>query len=83
MTATRFLIRAPSLAWTRREEPHVQHVSDRGKLSAFARPVWPQGHEILSIISAFALGGGDEKTPGLIPPGAKFCDVTRRGKNRI
>jgi hypothetical protein len=31
-----------------------------------------QVHEILSSIGAVALGGGDEKTPGLIPPGAKF-----------
>jgi hypothetical protein len=50
MTAAVFLIRAQSLASTRREEPHAEHVNSRGKLSAAARPTWPQGQAIRSII---------------------------------
>jgi len=50
MTATGFLILAPSLASTRREEPHREHRSSRGKLSALTMPTWPHVQETLSIM---------------------------------
>ena len=42
MTATRFLIRSPPS--TRREEPHAEQTSSRGRVSALMRPIWPHGH---------------------------------------
>jgi hypothetical protein len=52
MTATVFLILRHSAISMRREEPHAEHVSARGKLSAAARPVIPVEF------------GGNEKAPG-------------------
>jgi hypothetical protein len=64
--ATRLTILASqSLTSTRRQHPHRQHRSSAGRCSALTMPMWPHcWHEILSIIGAFALGGGNEKAPG-------------------
>jgi hypothetical protein len=48
--AISFLIRAQSLVWTCREEPHAEHVSWRGRVEASTMPAWPQGQAILSSI---------------------------------
>jgi hypothetical protein len=49
--------------------PHAEHVSERGRVSALTRPVWPQVQAILSIIAAPRRFGADEKAPGNPPSG--------------
>jgi hypothetical protein len=71
MTATVFLIRAPSATPTRREDPHREHVSSAGRRSALTRPTWPQGQAILSIMVLHQKIAPAE-------PGLKFAE--RRGE---
>jgi hypothetical protein len=44
------VIALQSLASMRREEPHREHCSSRGKLSAETTPMWPHGQTTLTIM---------------------------------
>jgi hypothetical protein len=40
----------PRAVGARRDVEHAEHVKSRGRVSELARPTWPQGQAILSII---------------------------------
>jgi len=75
MTAVLLATRRQSSALTQREEPHREHVNSRGRVAAAVMPTWPHDvHSILTIICAPPRFRGDEKAPGITPPGAEVYD---------
>jgi hypothetical protein len=65
--ATLLTILAPSLASTRRLQPHCQHRSPRGRVCALTRPIWPHCWQaILSIIpDVCSVDSGGEQTSAI------------------
>jgi hypothetical protein len=74
--ATRFTILAPSLASTRRQQPHREHRSSRGRVSALTMPTWPHCWQAIlsSIMCTRSKFGGGRKSPRELP-GAKFTTL--------
>jgi hypothetical protein len=71
MMAVLLATRRAPLASTRREEPHCQHRSSRGKVDVLTTPTWPHDvHSIRTIMGVLPLdSGGDEKAPAVSPRG--------------
>jgi hypothetical protein len=63
MTAVVFLILRHSAISTRREEPHAEHVSNRGRVSEAASPTWPQPVQATWPSWWLLSVGGDKKNP--------------------
>jgi hypothetical protein len=68
MMAVLLAIRRPSRTSTRREEPHAEHVSERGRVSALTMPTWPHGQTILSIMVLLPVVSAGRKKPPVHSP---------------
>jgi hypothetical protein len=66
VNASLLMTRRPSLGATWREEPHTEHVSERGRVAPSASPTWPHGQATLT--STFA----PKNSPGR-QRGLKLC----------
>jgi hypothetical protein len=63
MMAVLLATRRAPLASTRREEPHCQHRSSRGKVDVLTTPTWPHDvHSILTIMVLPSVGSGERAT---------------------
>ena len=64
MMAVLLATRRAPLASTRREEPHCQHRSSRGKVDVLTTPTWPHDvHSIRTIMSVLPLDLRGRKSP--------------------